>query len=147
MKTMEDVNNIEPDKTVFLVTNLQYSIFRKPLNYHWFGFNNSAIIDVLNTVDKYFDFNEFLKENKPDYIIYSSLDNELILSEYGILDHRSWFIKRNKMILKKMQKYPELRSRFISINENFWQIDKKWIELNYTQIKDTTIYKRNDLMK
>lgn len=51
------------------------------------------------------------------------------------------------MILKKMQKYPELRSRLISIDEDFWQIDKEWIKLNYTQIKDTTIYKRNDLMK
>ena len=144
MKTIEYVNNIEPDKTVVPVTIMMYPIFKLPLNYHWFGYFNVAIIDVLYTSGKYFDFVEFLKQTKPDYLVYSGKIQGTILPENMKMYHRYWFKKRNQQILKKMQQYPELKSKLVVIDADFWKIDENWIKENYTQIEGTDVYERNN---
>lgn len=143
-KTMEYINNIESNKTIVPVTIMMYPIFRLPLSYYWFGFFNVAIADVLYTPNKYFDFNAFLKELRPDYLIHSIQIQGITLPENMVLFHRNWFVMRNSQIIKKMREYPELRSKLISIDADFWSIDEKWIKENYTKIKGTDVLKRND---
>ena len=145
MKTIEYINKIEPDKTVVPVTIMMYPIFRLPLNYHWFGYFNVAIIDVLYTSGKYFDFADFLEKTKPDYLIYTGQIQGTVLPENMSLYHRVWFKKRNQQILKKMKQFPELKSKLTTIDADFWGIKEEWIKENYTQIEGTDVYKRNDL--
>ena len=142
-ETAEYLNNIDSDKTVIPITFMSYPLFQLPLNYYWFGYLNVAIIDILYTQEKYFDLGEFIKKTEPEYLVYSGQSQGVTLPESIMLYHRKWFVKRNMQILKKMQEYPQLRSKLISIDADFWKIDMEWIKNNYTQIENTYIYKRN----
>lgn len=144
MKTMAYINQIEKDKSIVPVTIMQYPIFTMPAHFYWFGYLSVAIVDVLYTPGKYFDFDAFLKEKRPDYIVYSIKMYGVILPERAILYHRDWFMKRNVIIFNKMKEHPELGSRLISIDADFWKIDEAWIKENYEQIKGTDVYKRKD---
>lgn len=142
-ETAEYLNNIDSDKTVVPITFMSFPLFQLPLNYYWFGYHNVAIIDILYTPEKYFDLREFIKKTEPEYLVYYGQSQGVTLPENINLFHRSWFVKRNMQILKKMQEYPQLRSKLISIDADFWKIDMEWIKNNYTQIENTYIYKRN----
>lgn len=143
-RTMEYINKIPQNKIVMPITIMMYPIFRLPLNYHWFGYFNVAIVDILHTPNRYFDFDLFLKQTKPDYLIYSIPISGVTLPENMVLFHRSWFVRRNTQIIQKMRERPELRSKLISIDADFWKIDENWIKQNYTQIEGTDVYKKNN---
>ena len=143
MRTMKYVNTIEQDKMVVPLTKMIYTIYRKPINYNWFGYYAVSVMDVLYTPGRHFDFNAFLKEKMPDYIVYEPT-MWIILYDHIVINRMEWFRKRNRVILKKMQEYPELRSRLNLIDADFWKIDLNWIKENYTQIENTDVYKRNN---
>ena len=142
LSLIEYINNNIPEKSFAPLTEYPYAIFKKPFNYHWFGFFNASIIDILYTPNHYFDFNEHLKQTKPTYLIYPQRDSAVALPE-NILMFKSLKIgKRNNKIINKLAEHPQLRSKIIPVNYDYWNVDDKWIDEHYTKINDLGIYKR-----
>ena len=118
----------------------QVNIFGAIKNFYWFGFQNAVVIDQLYHFDDNFDLFELIKSQKPKYLILPAKD--LI-----VMWHQKWFGYRNRLLLRKMQHYPKLKSRLIGISSDYWQIDEDWVEKNYTKDANIQIYRRKDEVK
>ena len=143
LKTIDWINNNISEKNSFApLTRYPYAIFKKPFDYHWFGFFDAAIIDILYTPNHYFDFNEYLRQTKPDYLIYPLRDSAIALPENIVMFKNIGIGKRNAKIINKLVEHPQLRSKIISVNFDYWNVDDAWIDEHYTKINDLGIYKR-----
>lgn len=132
--------NISADDFMSL-TKSTYTVFIPNLTYHWFGYHNIAVIDTIYHPDRYLDLKEKLEAQKPMFIAYEA--NSLLgLNDMLIYSKSKYFIRRNTAILRKAAKHPELLSKLITINSDFWGIDEEWVERNYERIEGTILWKR-----
>lgn len=121
------------------------NIFGPIKNFYWFGFHNVVIIDVIYNQNRYLSIDKFIKKTMPKYLVLSSSSGFFTPRNSIAWQQGSWFRYHNLCILQKMRKFPELKTKIITIDTDFWQIDQNWIKENYTQIEGTDVYKRNDL--
>ncbi len=128
------------------LTKITYHPFIPNSSYYWYGYHNVAIIDTIYNRKQYFDLKNELESQKPLFIVFET-SSLLGLNDMLVFNKRKYFIRRNAAILRKAQKHPELLSKLITIDSDFWKIDEKWVERNYDRIDGTIIWKRKDMLK
>lgn len=136
------IDKTSKQKTFFDLDKDPVDIFNKPHHYHWFGYHNIVIIDILTHPTHMLDLNQLLKDAKPEYIHYEA---HTFPGLNDMLTHRNSypFIRRNRYIIKKARNFPDLLQKIIYIDSDFHKIDKKWIEENYHQTKIKGLWQKS----
>ncbi len=119
------------------------NVFGPIKNFYWFGFHNVVIIDTIYNPNRIFNPNDVIKKTMPEYLILETSLGAISPQNTIAKQKASWFQNHNAKIIQKMKYYPELRSRLVPIDFDFWQFDEDWIKKNYTQIDNTNLYRRN----
>ena len=130
------IDSAKPGEKIITLSGNPYNIFNPDADYHWFGFNNIVIIDLLNNPKHDFNFNDNLLRYKPEFIIYGNVEDL-------IMRHRqTWFIRRNRLLLKRSVQNPELKRNAIKFDIDFWRPQEDILVQAYEPTEHMHIWKR-----
>lgn len=130
------------NEPVFSLQKVSCNLFNPSPSYYWFGLHVAVIIDLIHNPQRKFDLMSELKSKPTNFICYGNSTMLPTLNDMLVFAKSKYFIRRNSAIIRSAVKNPDLLKKMITVDSDFWQIDEKWIEENYTQIGKTNVWKK-----